>query len=112
MVTIPAITGKMGILPGHVPSVSELKPGLLSMHVGEEVTNYFVSSGFAYVHSNSITDILAVEAVPVEQIDPTSVQNALIEFTQKLSTASTDLEQAEAQIGVDVLTALSSSLPE
>ncbi|KAG8391460.1 hypothetical protein BUALT_Bualt01G0190100 [Buddleja alternifolia] len=110
MVTVPATTGEMGILPGHVASISELKPGLLSIHEGNEVKKYFVSSGFAFVHSNSVTDIIAIEVVPIEQVDPTSVQKGLSEFTQKLSTASTDLEKVEAQIGVDVLSALNSSL--
>ena len=31
---------------------------------------YFVSSGFAFVHADSTTDICAVEAVPVEQRTP------------------------------------------
>lgn len=110
MVVAPSVTGQMGILPGHVASISELKPGLLSIHEGDEVTKYFISSGFAIVHSNSVIEIIAVEAVPMEQIDPASVQKGLAEFTQKLSTASTDTEEAEAQIGLDVLTALNSSL--
>lgn len=110
MVIAPSVTGQMGIQPGHVASISELKPGLLSIHEGDEVTKYFISCGFAIVHSSSVVEIIAVEAVPMEQIDPASVQNGLAEFTQKLSTASTDAEEAEAQIGLDVLTALNTSL--
>eukprot|EP00268_Persea_americana_P002594 TRINITY_DN107_c0_g1_i3.p1 TRINITY_DN107_c0_g1~~TRINITY_DN107_c0_g1_i3.p1 ORF type:complete len:203 (-),score=39.16 TRINITY_DN107_c0_g1_i3:332-940(-) len=106
MVIIPATTGQMGVLPGHVATIAELKPGVLSVHEGSEVTKYFVSSGFAFIHANSFADIVAVEAVPVDQIDPSLVQKGLAEFTQKLSSASTDLEKAEAQIGVDVHSAL------
>ncbi|KAL0429420.1 UNVERIFIED_CONTAM: ATP synthase subunit delta', mitochondrial [Sesamum radiatum] len=112
MVIVPATTGQMGILPGHVASISELKAGLLSIHEGNEVTKYFISSGFVFVHSNSVTDIIAIEAVPIEQVDPDSVQKYLKEFTQKLSAASTDLEKAEAQIGLDVLSTLDSSLQD
>ncbi|XP_072957543.1 ATP synthase subunit delta', mitochondrial [Typha angustifolia] len=110
MVIIPATTGQMGVLPGHVATIAELKPGLLSVHEGSEVTKYFVSSGFAFIHANSIADIVAVEAVPVDRIDPSSVQKGLADFTQKLSSASTDLEKAEAQIGVDVHSALNAAL--
>ncbi|KAK4410921.1 ATP synthase subunit delta', mitochondrial, partial [Sesamum angolense] len=102
--------GQMGILPGHVASISELKAGLLSIHEGNEMTKYFISSGFVFIHSNSVTDIIAIEAVPIEQVDPDSVQKYLKEFTQKLSAGSTDLEKAEAQIGLDVLSTLNSSL--
>lgn len=110
MVIIPATTGQMGVLPGHVATIAELKPGVLSVHEGSEVTKYFVSSGFAFIHANSFADIVAVEAVPVDQIDPSLVQKGLAEFTQKLSSASTDLEKAEAQIGVDVHSALNSAI--
>ncbi|KAL2478047.1 ATP synthase subunit delta' [Forsythia ovata] len=110
MVIVPATTGQMGILPGHTASISELKPGVLSIHDGNDVKKYFVSSGFAFIHSNSVADIMAAEAVPIEQVDPASVQKQFTEFTQKLSSASTDLEKAEAQIRVDVLVALNSAL--
>lgn len=110
MVIVPATTGQMGILPGHVATIAELKPGVVSVHEGNDVKKYFVSSGFAFVHSNSIADIMAIEAIPVEQIDPSAVQKGLAEFTQKLNSASTDLQKAEAQIGVDVLSALNSAI--
>ncbi|XP_057979686.1 ATP synthase subunit delta', mitochondrial-like [Malania oleifera] len=110
MAIIPATTGQMGVLPGHVATIAELKPGVLSVHEGNEVTKYFISSGFAFIHANSYADIIAVEAVPIDQIDPGLVQKGLAEFTQKLSSASTELEKAEAQIGVDVHSALNSAL--
>lgn len=110
MVIIPATTGQMGVLPGHVATIAELKPGVLSVHEGNDVTKYFVSGGFAFVHANSFADIVAVEAVPLDQIDPNLVQKGLTEFTQKLNTASTDEEKAEAQIGVDVHSALNAAL--
>ncbi|KAL6964921.1 hypothetical protein U1Q18_035975 [Sarracenia purpurea var. burkii] len=110
MVIIPAKTGQMGVLPGHVATIAELKPGIMSVHEGNEVTKYFVSSGFAFIHANSYADIITIEAVPIDRIDPSLVQKGLAEFTQKLSSASTDLEKAEAQIGVEVHSALSFAL--
>lgn len=107
---IPATTGQMGVLPGHVPTIAMLKPGVLSVQDGNEKTEYFVSSGFAFIHANSYADIISPGAVPLDQIDPALVQKGLAEFTQKLSNASTELEQAEAQIGVDVHSALNSAV--
>ncbi|KAK3430167.1 hypothetical protein EUGRSUZ_E01697 [Eucalyptus grandis] len=110
MVIVPATTGQLGVLPGHVPTIAELRPGLMSVHDGNDVTKYFVSSGFAFIHANSFADIIAVEAVPIDRIDANLVQKGLAEFTQKVNSASTDLEKAEAQIGVDVHSALNSAL--
>uniref|UniRef100_A0A1J3D3K2 ATP synthase subunit delta', mitochondrial n=1 Tax=Noccaea caerulescens TaxID=107243 RepID=A0A1J3D3K2_NOCCA len=110
MVIIPATTGQMGVLPGHVPTIAELKPGIMSVHEGTDVKKYFVSSGFAFLHANSVADIIAIEAVPLENIDPSQVQKGLAEFTQKLASAATDLEKAEAQIGVEVHSAINAAL--
>lgn len=110
MVIIPATTGQMGVLPGHVPTIAELKPGIMSVHEGTDIKKYFVSSGFAFLHANSVADIIAVEAVPLENIDASQVQKGLAEFTQKLASASTDLEKAEAQIGVEVHSAMNAAL--
>ncbi|CAL5195326.1 unnamed protein product [Lathyrus oleraceus] len=109
-VIIPATTGEMGVLPGHVATIAELKPGVLTVQEGTDTTKYFVSSGFAFIHANSVADIIAVEAVPVNQLDADLVQKGLQEFTQKLNSATTDLEKAEAQIGIDVHSALNSAL--
>ncbi|KAK3430154.1 hypothetical protein EUGRSUZ_E01679 [Eucalyptus grandis] len=95
VVIVPATTGQLGVLPGHVHDVNG-------------VTKYFVSSGFAFVHANSFADLIAVEAVPLDRIDACLVRKGLPEFTQKLKSASTDLEKAEVQIGVDVQSALNS----
>ncbi|CAI9091939.1 OLC1v1027060C1 [Oldenlandia corymbosa var. corymbosa] len=110
MAIIPATTGQMGVLPGHVPTIAELKPGVLSVHSSNDVKKYFVSGGFAFIHANSVADIIAVEAVPIDQFDQSLVQKGLAEFTQKLSSASTDVEKAEAQIGVDVHSAINAAL--
>ncbi|CAH9113042.1 unnamed protein product [Cuscuta europaea] len=110
MVIIPASTGQMGVLPGHVATIAELKPGVLSVHEGSDVTKYFVGGGFAFIHANSFADIIAIEAVPLDRVDPNLVQKGLAEFTQKLNSASTDIEKAEAQIGVDVHSALNGAL--
>ena len=110
MVIIPATTGQMGVLPGHVPTIAELKPGIMSVHEGTDIKKYFVSSGFAFLHANSVADIIAVEAVPLENIDASQVQKGLAEFTQKLASATTDLEKAEAQIGVEVHSAMNAAL--
>ncbi|GAY57882.1 hypothetical protein CUMW_182870 [Citrus unshiu] len=79
-IIIPSTTGLMSVLPGHASIIAVLKSGVLSVHEGNEVIKYFISSGFALIHTNSYAEIIAVEA------------------------------KAEAQIGVDVHVALNSAL--
>lgn len=66
MVIVLVTTGQLGVLPGHVATIAELKPGVLSVHEGNDVTKYYVSSGLVFDHANSYADIIAVEAVPLD----------------------------------------------
>eukprot|EP00850_Spirogloea_muscicola_P013525 SM000092S24493 [mRNA] locus=s92:207506:207832:- [translate_table: standard] len=106
MIMVPAVTGQMGVLPGHVPSIAELKP----VHDGDAVTRYFVSSGFGFVHANSVLDVCAVEAAPLDRIDPDEVRKRLAEYSSKLAAATTDAEVSDAQIRVEMHSALSQAL--
>lgn len=108
---VTATTGQMGILPGHVPTIAQLQPGILSVHDGTEAPKiYFVSSGFAIVHANSVADVVAIEAVPMDRFDNEEIKRGYAEYTQKMNSAKNDLEKAEAQVGVEVCAALMAAL--
>jgi F-type H+-transporting ATPase subunit delta len=68
MVLVPSVDGVFGILHNHVPTIAELKPGVVSITETEGATpkEYFVSGGFASIDANSVLNISALEAVPVE----------------------------------------------
>lgn len=76
---LPALTGDFGVMPGHVPTVAQLRPGVVTVHntLDKEIDKYFVSSGFAFVHADSSTDVCAVEAVKVDDLDPEAVHAGL-----------------------------------
>ena len=90
---VPAVSGDFGVLPGHVPTVAQLKPGTMTVHneLDKDVKKYFVSSGFAFVHANSSCDVVAVEAVPLEDLDLDMVKAGLAEYTGKVVSAKDDL---------------------
>lgn len=110
MVLVPGKDGDFGILPGHVPTVSQLRPGVISVTTGTETSKYFVSSGFAFVHANSQAEVCAVEAVPLDQLDGEAVKASLNEYNTALVNAKDDYEKAAAQIGIEVTSAMSSAL--
>ena len=49
------------------------------------IEKYFVAAGFAFVHADSTTDVCAVEAVKIEELDPEAVRAGLTEYTAKLA---------------------------
>ena len=44
LVLIPAVTGDFGAMPGHVPTVAQLRPGVVTVHkeLDKDVRKYFV----------------------------------------------------------------------
>ncbi|XP_026420746.1 ATP synthase subunit delta', mitochondrial-like [Papaver somniferum] len=110
-VIVPSRTGQMEIYPGQPITLEVLKPGVVSLVDGKSTTRYFVTGGFAFIHGHCV-DVATDEAIPLDHIDPAEVHKGLKESTQKLRSASTDLEKAEDQIGVDVHHALNAALQE
>lgn len=76
---VPAVTGDFGVMPGHVPTVAQLRPGVVTVHteLDKDIEKYFVSSGFAFVHADSSADVVAVEAVKLDDLDTEAVRAGL-----------------------------------
>lgn len=115
LVLLPATTGDFGVMPGHVPTVAQLRPGVITIHkeLDKDIEKYFVSSGFAFVHPDSSADVCAVEAVKLEDLDPEAVRAGLAEYNAKLGSLqgkADDYEIAAAQIGVEVYSSMNSAL--
>lgn len=115
MALLPAISGDFGVMPGHVPTMAQLRPGVVSVHkeLDKDIKKYFISGGFAFVHEDSTTDVCVVEAAELEQFDKEAVKAGLAEYTAKLGSIQSkgdDYEIAAAQIGVDVYSALDAAV--
>ena len=75
MVIVPGGDGLFGIMPDHVPTIAELKPGIVSIQetAGGALTKYFVSGGFASMTAESRLTISSLVAVPVEESIPVNI---------------------------------------
>ena len=67
-VDLPGSEGDMGILPGHAPLVTALRPGIVTVFSGGKREPIVVVGGFAEVSPAGLT-ILADRAVPREDYD-------------------------------------------
>lgn len=69
-VDVPTFSGTFGILPQHVPTLAVLKPGVVTVFQQDgNSKRYFVSSGSVTVNDDSSVQVLAEEAVPIEELD-------------------------------------------
>jgi len=67
-VSVPGKEGYLGILPGHAPLLSELKPGVISYRVDMDRVRLFCGWGFVEVLPNRVS-VLAEIAETAEEID-------------------------------------------
>ena len=63
MVVVPGVEGDMGIMGGHAPVMSTLRPGVIDVDVqGQPQRRYFVRGGFAEVTPAGLTIRLRISA--------------------------------------------------
>ncbi|PGH16055.1 ATP synthase subunit delta, mitochondrial [Helicocarpus griseus UAMH5409] len=110
-VNIPAESGVMGVLANHVPSIEQLKPGLVEIIEESGGTKqFFLSGGFAIVQPDSQLSINAVEGYPVEEFSAEAVRAQIAEAQKIASGGGSEQDIAEAKIELEVLENLQASL--
>src|ERR1041385_778132 len=67
-VDVPGAEGDFGVLEGHAPFVSAVRPGILTVHASGEPKKIVVLGGFAEVSEKGLT-VLADVAETVQDID-------------------------------------------
>ncbi|KAI9663394.1 MAG: delta subunit of the central stalk of mitochondrial F1F0 ATP synthase, atp16 [Trizodia sp. TS-e1964] len=110
-VNIPAESGEMGVLANHVPSIEQLKPGLVE--VFEESggsKQFFLSGGFAIVQPDSQLSINAVEGFPLEDFSSEAVKSQISEAQKIAGGNGSEIDIAEANVELEVLESLQAVL--
>ena len=104
-VVVPGVDGEFGVLAGHAPFMSTIRPGAISVHVDGDMTRTFIRGGFAEVTPDGLT-ILAEEAIDLADVDAADVERELTEAREDLGQARNDDERHEAQARIDKFEAL------
>lgn len=69
MVVVTGIMGELGILPGHTPLLTEIKPGQVRLELPGGVQGiYYISGGVMEVQPNTVT-ILADTVIHAADLD-------------------------------------------
>lgn len=97
MVVVPGSEGDFGVLHGHAPLISTVRPGVLEVIQGNKVDKRFiVVGGFAEVTPERCT-VLADEAVPFEEVTPEQLAERERAAERDLTDAANDAEKAAAE---------------
>jgi len=103
-VVIPTVDGEVGILPGHIPLVTQMDAGELRATKAGITEFLVVGGGFAQVSGEKVS-ILADSAIEEEKIDVNAAADAIKRAEAALSAGAlppAEIERLEAVVRFSV----------
>jgi F-type H+-transporting ATPase subunit epsilon len=109
-VVIPGTDGEMTVMAHHSPTMTTIKPGVVTVVTAEGQTErYVVFGGFADILPEGCT-LLAESAVAVADIDRDDLSRRLQDAREDVADASNDAVRQKAQEYLDHLTTLEAAI--
>ena len=110
MVTVPGADGDFGVMAGHAPVISTLRPGVVEITGAPGgPARIFVRGGFAEVTPAGLT-VLAEEAIPLDQLDAAMLAQKIKDAEEDVADAKSDETRRLAQEQLDHLRQLQQGL--
>jgi len=102
MVTVPGTEGYLGVMAGHAPLVTTLRPGMIDVQIDGRDDRYFIRGGFAEIGPAKIT-VLAEEAVPMTELDLAVLDQRIADAQDDQIAAKTETDRLKASQMADDL---------
>ena len=110
-VDVPGAEGDFGVLAGHAPFVTTMRPGILTVHREGGALRVAVSGGFAEVSDAGLT-VLADAAVAVEDANRDAFAGYVKEAEDAAEKAPEGAQRDKLVLRADQLRQLQASLPQ
>jgi F-type H+-transporting ATPase subunit epsilon len=108
-VDLPGSEGDLGVLAGHAPLVTALRPGIIVVFREGGDLRVVVNGGFAEVGPSGLT-VLADMAVPVEEFDQAVLAGEIKDTEEDLADATDGQQRDKLAHRLDQLKALQAAL--
>lgn len=97
-VTLPGEAGELGILPGHTPLITRIKPGTVALKLPnqEAAELIFVNGGILEVQPNVVT-VLADTAIRGADLDEAKAEEAKRMAEEIMANQAAGMDYAKAQ---------------
>ncbi|HQR03517.1 MAG: F0F1 ATP synthase subunit epsilon [Proteobacteria bacterium] len=97
-VALPGETGELGILPGHMPLMTRIKPGAVRVKVPQQEAEelIFVAGGLLEVQPGLVT-VLADTAIRGKDLDEAKAMEAKNLAEQAMANRNATIDYAKAQ---------------
>lgn len=104
-VALPGESGELGILPGHTPLITRIKPGAVRIELADGTEELvFVAGGILEVQPTGVT-VLADTAIRGDDLDEARALEAKARAEKVLSENKSDIDYARAQSELQVAVA-------
>ena len=104
-VIIPSFEGQMGILNNHIPLITFLRPGIITIKAKGE-KKYYVEEGTVEFSNNNLL-ILTSTAKDVANLDKSQINDLIQKAEANLNAQSTDKERYVASYKLETLKEIS-----
>ena len=104
-VTIPSFEGQMGILNNHIPLITFLRPGIITIKTESE-KKYYVEEGTVEFSNNNLL-ILTSTAINLASLEKSKINELLQKAEASLNNQSTDKERYVASYKLETLKEIS-----
>ena len=95
-VTVPTVSGDIGLLPNHAPLISAIKPGILAYTRGGTTNQIAIAGGFVEVNRDKVS-VLADAAETAAEIDAAAIRSRRDEIEKSLEESwQKPIEETEA----------------
>ena len=101
-VRIPGAEGDMTAMPDHAPTITTLRPGVLTVETGSGSEEYLVTGGFAEIGAEGTT-VLAEAALPKGEVTADYLQALVDEAKAAQDRATPDAVDAAAKLVADLV---------
>ncbi len=95
-VIIPGVDGDFGVLPGHTPLITQIRPGILSVYKGDNKKEYAIHDGFVTVENDKIVIVTETIETP-DQIDIQRAEAAKQRAEERLKSNKSDIDFRRAE---------------
>lgn len=100
--TATAVTGEIGVYPGHVPTLAQLKPGQVRIDLENGTKEVFwISGGLLEVQPSEVI-VLADCAERAADLDAAAVEKAKAEARAAIESGKPDLDIEKALIELNI----------
>lgn len=102
-VALPGIEGELGILPGHTPLITLIRPGLVRIHTnGNQEEEIFVAGGVLEIQPHHVI-VLADVAIRSKDLDEAKAKEAMERAKAAAKTSASEIELAKVEAEISML---------